>query len=166
MTTKIVNGNLLEFDAKYIVHQTNCISSSSAGLALALFDKYPWADVYHERAIGNYTHIPGNIYIRKDPNRTRPFIINAMGQFIPGGTGEMIVNGVKYEETAKMRAGYFLSCLQKIMKIKDLESIAFPWRIGCGIAQGDWDYYQKIIGIFSNKIPDVEVFIVKLPDDN
>jgi hypothetical protein len=52
------------------------------------------------------------------------------------------------------------------MKIKGLKSIAFPWRIGCGIADGDWDYYQRLIEIFSNKMPDVEVFIVKRITDN
>jgi O-acetyl-ADP-ribose deacetylase (regulator of RNase III) len=165
MTLQIIEGDLLNSDAQYIVHQTNCISTSCLGLALDLFNKYPWANVYHERAIGKYHHIPGNIYIRKDPDNISPHIINAMGQFSPGGVREIVINGIKYEETAKMRAVYFLNCLQKIMKIKDLKSIAFPWGIGCGLAQGDWDYYQKLIEVFATKVPNVDVFILKYSDN-
>jgi O-acetyl-ADP-ribose deacetylase (regulator of RNase III) len=166
MAVKIVEGDLLDFKVQYIVHQTNCISSGAAGLACWLFEKYPWANIYHERTIGRYRHIPGNIYIRKDEALSEPHVINAMGQFIPGGPGEAALNNVRYEETAKMRAAYFISCLQKIMKINDLKSIAFPYKIGCGNAEGDWEYYQKLINSFADKVPNVEVFIVKRPGDN
>jgi hypothetical protein len=42
-------------------------------------------------------------------------------------------------------------------------SFAFPWRIGCGAAGGDWVRYLKAIRAFSEMI-DGDVTVYKLPD--
>ena len=63
-------------------------------------------------------------------------------QFIsgpPGSTFE-IAPGIEVSETAEVREKLFLQCL-KALKIeveqREIKSIAFPWRIGCGLAGGD-----------------------------
>jgi hypothetical protein len=78
-----------------------------------------------------------------------------LGQYYPG---------CKYPTSKKdgkpARLAYFESCLKQ-MKALDGD-FAFPWRIGCGAAGGDWDLYLELIEKFSNEI-DGEVRIYKLP---
>ena len=38
---KVINGNLLEAQEQYIIHQCNCVSVNAKTLAKQLFDKYP-----------------------------------------------------------------------------------------------------------------------------
>lgn len=166
MTVPVIEGDLLESDAQYIIHQTNCVSHGASGLAYFLFDKFPYADVYAERKRDNIWHKPGNIYIRGG-NGDR-LVINAMGQFMPGnpsGTVQL-TGGVEVSDTPDMRIHYFLSCMSHVMKADDLESIDFPYRIGCGIAGGDWVYYRKVINSFAKKVPHATVRIIKRPEDD
>jgi O-acetyl-ADP-ribose deacetylase (regulator of RNase III) len=168
MTVPIIEGDLLESDAQYIIHQTNCVSHGASGLAYFLFDKFPYADVYAERKRDNIWHKPGNIYIRGG-NGDR-LVINAMGQFMPGGPGgeTQLTAGVMVSDTPEQRINYFLSCMSHLInrhEEENLESIDFPWRIGCGLGNGDWDYYRKIINSFAKKVPQAQVRIIKRPED-
>ena len=164
MSTSIIEGSLLDSDAKYIVHQTNCISYGASGLAEFIFRKFPYADIYKERKINGNWHLPGNIYI--SGGGANRFIINAMGQFLPGKPASNTVAGLLIKETAEVRVKYFSKCLSSIACINDLSSIDFPWRIGCGLAGGDWDQYYKMIDSFATKVSTVRVRIVKRPEDN
>lgn len=149
MTLKVFNGNILDSSAKYIAHQTNCISTHSAGLAKQIFERFPYADVYSERALANHADAPGTIAIRGDGKDHR-FIIGMMAQYFPGAP--------KYPESTKdgalARKRYFFSCLEHISKIPDLESIAFPYGIGCGMAGGDWKWYEEVLEKFANYLGD------------
>jgi hypothetical protein len=71
------------------------------------------------------------------------FVINLMGQYSPGK--------VTKNETAEMREKWFTDCLNEILKIHDLESIGFPYNIGCGLAGGDWKNYYEMIEQFAEK---------------
>lgn len=47
---EIIEGDLLNATEKYICHQTNCLSQgSAAGIARAIFDRFPYADIYHDQ---------------------------------------------------------------------------------------------------------------------
>ena len=60
------------------------------------------------------------------------------------------------------RQGFFRKCLIAILQeIKDIDSIAFPYGIGCGAAGGDWNKYFEMIEGFSNYV-DGEVIIYRL----
>jgi len=141
---EIIKGDLLESDCKYIAHQCNCISKNSAGIAKDIFNKFPYANTYSDRGEPDN---PGTIKIVGDGQEQR-YIINMYAQYYPGKS--------KYPD-AKLdgiltREQYFYKCLGKIAKIPDLESIGFPWMIGCGIAGGDWAWYLGQINIFTNYI--------------
>lgn len=43
---KIIDGDLFETDAKFIVHQVNCMGRMGSGVALQVKEKYP--HVYEE----------------------------------------------------------------------------------------------------------------------
>ena len=129
-----------------------------------MFEKFPYSDIYAPRA--NYTREelplpgeePGNIVIKGNGLDER-YVINMIGQMFPGN--------VKYPDSMKdgfaARQTYFKDCLLKIMKIDNLESVAFPDHIGCGVAGGSWEIYEKLIDIFAKKV-NAEVFIYKLSE--
>lgn len=166
MSVPVIEGDLLESDAQYIIHQTNCISKGVSGLAKFIFEEYPYADVYAERRRDNTWHKPGNIYVRGG-NGDR-LVINAMGQFMPGSPKNEkfdLAYGITFMDSRSTRISYFLKCMSYVMQADDLESIDFPWRIGCGLAGGDWDHYRKIINSFAKKVPNVQVRIIKRSQD-
>lgn len=46
MALEVVEGDLLEAPEQYIVQQSNCATTYAAGLAQAIAEKFPHADVY------------------------------------------------------------------------------------------------------------------------
>ena len=141
MTTNIEfkNGDITQSSEKYIVHQCNCISNYSLGLAKTIFEKFPYAECYINREKND---IAGTIQIKGNGLDQR-YIINLFGQFSPGKP--------KKNETNFQRLKYFKRCLFEISKIPDLESVAFPKNIGCGLAGGNWDDYYNEILFFASK---------------
>jgi hypothetical protein len=81
-----------------------------------------------------------------------------MGQFYPGVASE------KSMETPQMRHGWFVSALMKIQDIPDLESVAFPYKIGCGLAGGNWEFYRSCIDTLAEATP-AKVSIYKLESE-
>jgi len=168
MNYTLINGDLLESDAKYICHQCNCITTSSSGIAAAIFNKFPYSNIYTHRESYFIDQLPlegeqpGDIVIKGNGKDER-YIINMMGQLYPGGIKYQ--NSTKDGELARQR--FFKDCLLKIMKIEDLESIAFPFKIGCGLADGNWDIYEKLIDTFAKVMnnKNVKTYIYKY-DEN
>jgi O-acetyl-ADP-ribose deacetylase (regulator of RNase III) len=153
-------GDLLLAPNKYIVHQTNCVSEGkAAGLAYYLFNKFPHADCYKNRSEPS---IPGTLDIRGDGLNTR-FVVNLMGQYLPGSSW-----GDTQGDAPEDRKFYFHRCLSRLAKIDNLVSVAFPYKIGCGIAGGDWDWYYNNICKFAEHVKNkqqAEVVIYQRPED-
>jgi len=142
---EIITGDLLDATEKYIAHQTNCVSIGGAsGIARAIFDKYPHADCYMSHT---KTDIPGTIEVRGNGVDKR-FVINMFAQFYPGGLRypDSDLDGIKAREK------YFHQCLLRVAKITDLESIAFPYKVGCGIAGGNWEHFLGTLTNFAKYV--------------
>jgi O-acetyl-ADP-ribose deacetylase (regulator of RNase III) len=160
-----IEGDLLKSDKQFIVHQCNCVSHRSAHLAQAVFNKFPYADIYSPREGVDHDDLPlvgeepGRIVIKGNGQDQR-YVINLLGQLFPG---------MKFPDSTKdgnkAREGFFKQGLDRIAQIPNLQSIAFPWCIGCGAAGGDWDNYLTMIMDFAREMEDVEVVIVKLKED-
>ena len=144
---KIVNGDLLLADEKYIVHQCNCVSTNAKTLALQIFKKYPFSNSYQQRN-GDKTKFskPGTIEIFCSDNNDKS-IVNFYSQFYPSTP--------KYSNDSYIkRLNWFKECLNKLLEIKDIfkqKSIALPYNIGCGAAGGDWKDYFKILKDFAEQ---------------
>jgi len=150
----IKDGDLLNATETYICHQCNCVSTgSAAGLARVIFDRLPYADIYKDR---DGMDMPGTIVVAKGTKS----IINILGQFYPGG--------ISYEyselDGREARKRYFKLALWEMAKTLPGSSFAFPWRVGCGIAGGDWGEYIGILKSFESYI-DGDVAIYRLPGD-
>ena len=147
----ILNCDLLDSNADYIAHQCNATGNRSAGLAAALFKKWPKANIYS----GKYkqeNRTLGEIISRKVDNTT---ILNMI---IQKDTGKP-----KPGDSMRQRLEYFETCLSKIIEIHSTPfTIAFPYGIGCGLAGGIWSEYEKILKQFASNHPSVSVIICKL----
>lgn len=137
---EIINGDICNSDTQYIAHQCNCVTNHGKGLSKTIFNKYPYSDIYGIR--NNYTDIPGTIIVLGDGINNR-YVINMMSQFYPGKA--------RYgNDTIVKRREWFWKCLYKISQIQEIESISFPYNIGCGLAGGNWNEYFTMIQSFSN----------------
>ena len=149
-----IDGNILESDAQYIVHQCNCVTDHASGLAYKIFRKYPYSDTYRSDFLPeNKTRKPGTIHILGDGEGKR-FVINLYGQVFPGKINK---GGL---DTEGKRLRYFINALKEISEIEGLRSVAFPKKIGCDLAGGNWGIYRELIEDFADNNPDVEVLII------
>lgn len=154
---QIIEGDILEWNGQYLAHQCNCVSRGEnvgGGLYASLVKKYPHADVYAECDPERVSK-RGSIVVRcglRGENK----IISMFAQTYPG-------KPLQPDDTKEMRLIWFKECLKHISKIRDLTQIAFPWGIGCGLAQGEWKDYSALIQEFSDRNPHIDVCIVKLP---
>lgn len=154
---EIITGDLLEAKEKYIAHQCNCLTQNSAGTAKAIFDKFPYANTYERRVrlpdgTNSIIDTPGTIIIMGNGQDQR-FVINMYAQYYPGKS--------KYPKSTldgtPVRLDYFYKCLLRVAKIPDLESIAFPWRIGCNLGGGDWEHYLGTLTNFAQYVGEKDV---------
>jgi O-acetyl-ADP-ribose deacetylase (regulator of RNase III) len=141
-----VSGNLLDSNEQYIVHQCNCITTHSKGLSTQIFRAYPEADTYSR----NDTRKPGTIHVFDK-------VINLYGQKYPGKS--------RSHSIAKQRLHWFQKGLFEILELNPV-SVAFPFKIGCGLAGGKWEHYLRLIELFEvslcEKNPEANVVIYKL----
>lgn len=148
----VTYNNLLCSKEQYIAHQCNATSTYGKGLSKQIFSKYPYADIYSIRKKEGFDE-PANIIVKNDPNGQNVSVINMIAQRFPGRP--------KSGDTSKMRVQWFAECLSQIENIDNIQSIAFPYQIGCGLARGDWKTYKKMIKDFAER-SGIKVVIYKL----
>lgn len=147
-------GDILEADEQFIVHQCNCRSKKYSGLAYSIFTTWPYANTYTDVALWRE---PGSIHVFHPYKRQRG-IINLYSQVYPGKHDDR--DSIDSEHA---RIKYFFEGLLKIAELEP-ESLAFPYFIGCGLAQGDWNKYEGMLQLFAERIvPDVKVTMYELP---
>jgi len=141
---EIVTGDLFDATEKYLCHQCNCVTNKAAHLAFDMFEKFPHADIYTSRT----THDkPGTIIIKGDGQQER-YVAALLGQYYPGRARYPMssLDGLAPREK------YFYHALLRLSQVPDLESVAFPWRIGCGAAGGDWEHYLGTLTNFAQYV--------------
>lgn len=128
---EIIYGNLLESNAHYICHQVNCLGVMGAGVAKQIKAKYPQVffeyQVLCDRHKDNPARLLGSAQImRPSPMTTEPLICNLFGQVGYGCR--------KQTDLPALRK----ACERVASLAREGEAIAMPYRIGCGLAGGDW----------------------------
>lgn len=138
MTLSILIDDILDIELsenEYIAQQCNATHNRCFGLSSALFKKYPKANIYNgKNKVENRT--VGDIIVKEK-------IINIIGQKHQGKQS--------HDDTNNMRLKWFNSALSKIEKIPNIKRVYMPYRIGCGLAGGNWDAYLKCLVEWSNK---------------
>jgi len=160
---KIVHGDLLEATEQCIAHQCNCVTTYAAGTAKAIFDRFPYADVYKTRINNRPTKsgiekMLGTVQLCGNGVDQR-YVINMFAQLYPGKP--------KFPESqldgSIVRQWHFSRCLDEIvLDLEGVTSVAFPWKIGCNLAGGDWKVYRKMIKVFAQCNPQIQIAIYKM----
>ena len=151
MGVRLIRGNLLDSDAKYICQQVNCQGAMGAGLAKQIAEKWPnvkkeyvkFCDSKKQKQdlLGDIQLVTANGGFQKKDD---PLILNIFGQFYYGH------EGVYTDYSALIKA------FRKINQIYKGESLAFPYGFGCGLAGGEWQDVEELIVKY---LPDCDVTI-------
>jgi O-acetyl-ADP-ribose deacetylase (regulator of RNase III) len=155
MPLKIFKGNLLNAKQDVIVHQVNCQGSFGAGLAKQIADKYPKA----KREYMEYCKTKKDINLLGDCLITETIdydIANLFGQLYYGSYGDYYNEHGRQTDYKALE--YALDTLKRITKGK---TIAFPYGIGCGLANGEWSEVKSLI---RDTFTDQTVWIYKLEE--
>lgn len=132
---KVIKGDLLAIEVGIICHQVNCQGVMAAGLAKSLKAKYPICFESYSKYCKAGQFRPGMVqFCRVNPEL---FICNLAGQ---DGYG-----------VDKRHTDYqaLEVCLTKLYaKSLELNLIPYlPYKMGCGLAGGDWAIVSKLIEI-------------------
>lgn len=139
------NGDLLKSDCTVVMHQANCQKTMGAGIAKAISKMYPGAylvdknsNLSPEERFGTFTH-----YTSKDNGVT---VVNLYGQ-LHFGRGGNFTNYDKLESAIDS----FLSYAKDNKNEIDLSKVGVPYKIGSGLAGGDWKVVNNLIEKQSRK---------------
>lgn len=140
---KIINGNILDVTRGYIVHQVNCQDAMGAGVARALYEKYPKVkeDFY---AMGAKTTPQQRFGILQALKVTDELVVcNSYSQFYFGGGDK------NYTDENKLIKNIFLA---SAWAAKHQVNCYIPYLIGCGLAGGNWEVIWESIKDIDNLI--------------
>lgn len=166
---KIVEKNIFDSKANFIVHQVNCQGVMGSGLARQVAERYPLVDreyrryVFHYKKknikmLGTVQYVPTEVWAvglvdtlkndRIDTYDTNyQYIVNLFGQDSYG-------TGVQTDLTEMKNA--FIDIRDKALSVN--ATIAMPFRIGSCRGGAKWsDVYSIIKEVFENSGLDVEI---------
>ena len=144
------NSDILEVDnTQIIAQQCNCKSKTCKGLSEDIANKYPYADFYSTRKEDSN---PGTIKVVGSPKKGERYVCAMFAQLNPGKP--------KKGDTSSQREGWFKECLGRISLKKGVKSVAFPYKIGCGLAGGNWVAYSSMIEKWAEENPNIKVKII------
>lgn len=132
-----IKDNIFINPPDVICHCCNCFHVMGAGIAKEITSR--WSEVYKKDKTTDYASRLklGTIGVVKLENCTKPsYIINMYGQFEYG----KVQRYLDYEA--------FYKCLIKLrdfMKEKPDLVLGIPYKIGCGLAGGDWNIVKTMI---------------------
>ena len=139
-------GNLLDSNCDIIVHQVNCQKVMGSGIAKQIRDR--WPDVYSD-----YCNFIDYGFDNGVCRYSYDFLGSTQFVFV---NGKIVVNFFsqdQYLPRGVCHTNYeaFRTCCQNLkhnIKLRCIDGgsvIGFPYKIGCGLAGGDWSIVSKII---------------------
>lgn len=168
---KIVDGNLFDSKANFIVHQVNCQGVMGSGVALQVKERFPHVEVEYRKYVqrckknnlnplGTVQYVPSEVWALVMVNTMKndnvfaydnnyQYIVNLFGQD-DYGIGEQHTN-------LKAMKNAFLDIRKKSQAIG--ATVAMPYKIGSFRGGADWnDVYKIIKDVFNNSDIDVEIY--------
>lgn len=137
---EVVEGDILLSDRDIIVHQVNCINVMGGGIAKAIAERYlnvkreyykyvrsfkdssellgnvQFVDTYDDKIVAN---VFGQEFIRSSPRDKKVYTVT-----------DALLNGLRQVKALAEKNNY---------------TIAIPYGIGCGMANGDWNEIRPAI---------------------
>ena len=150
----VLNRNILESKEDFICHQVNCKGVMGAGVARALYEKWPqvkseYLSFYRSKTsnckskqeLDEVTKSLLGQYQLVEINKVGfpRYVINIFSQYDYGG------NKCHTDYSAISRAVNFL-----FLRYRS-STFAFPYGFGCGLAGGNWDDVFHLISLLADK---------------
>ena len=134
-----VMGDLLKADADVIVHQVNCQGVMGAGVAKQIREQFPNTYNKYRALCMNFKSNTSAMLGMCQYVQEEPFVIcNAFGQ------------DFYYRNSVQTQYDKLEKCFYDIAEKYRGKRVALPWKIGCGLAGGDWDVvYEMIFSILA-----------------
>ncbi len=170
MSITLVSADILTSKEQFIVQQNCCTAVRAHGLSSVIAGAFPGCDPYASRrqlkgnwAVAEDRPEPGSLLVL-EREEGDPSIICAFAQYYHGkpfaySGKDPLVLGVA--DGYADRFGYFKSCLGLIAELKP-RSVAFPYKIGCGLAGGSWNLYEAELNAWSKRNPGIDVKIYRI----
>lgn len=157
-------GCITKATEEYIVHQCNCTVVKPHGLSATIAKTFPDACAYARRRQLTPTRNLAVLEDRPKPGTIAVFgerpVISLFGQFEMGRSGAFD-RGLGVPDSPADRIKYFKAGLIEIAKLNP-KSLAFPYKIGCGLGGGDWPTYRKMLEDFAQQMPDTKITLYTL----
>lgn len=138
MAIEIVRRDLLKAEVDVIAHQVNCMGVMGAGVARQIRDACPSAYQSYmalcDNAPESRDKLLGSIMLCSRPlDADWPFgyVAHLFGQY---GYGRYPKRYTDYKALRRCFASLAIN-----MRQMGLSSLAMPYKIGCGLAGGDWE---------------------------
>lgn len=158
---EIVKGDLLKSNLPLIAHQTNCLGVMGGGIAKAIRNK--WNSVYAQYVnyCKNFDYskaLLGKCQICITGEAPTKLVANLFGEYSFTESVAPYENRHTDYDALKLA----LINLREFCKDEEITEIGIPYKLGCGLAGGDWDgvVYPMIQEIFSDD--SIKLFIYKL----
>lgn len=132
---KVVNGDLLKASEDIIAHQCNAQGVMGSGVAKMIRKQYP--KVYDDYVLFCKEQSPFNLMGKcQIVNCGDKIVANLIGQL---NYGRM---NVRYTDYDALR-----NALVKLKRFAEDHAltVALPYNVGCGLANGEWSVVEKII---------------------
>lgn len=147
-----IKGNIFNTTVKYIMHQVNAQGVMGAGIAKAIKDDISYKDFMEYREfcrIHNKNALGAVLIIDSVSNPNRHYL-NVIGQQYYGRNPNIVYTDYNALKTA---------FLQIAESLPEGTGIAIPYRMGAGLANGDWQVIKNLIQTYLNKL---NVFVYRL----
>lgn len=146
-------GNLFDSKADVLCHQVNLFGVMGGGIAAEVKERFPNAYLRYKDHCSEYNFskaLLGSSLIVPTNEKREQYIANCFSQD-DFSKSDCATDYVKMEEC-------FIYVLNW-MKQNGMKSVAFPYKIGCGIAGGDWRIVEPIIEkVFKDSGVTVEIW--------
>lgn len=143
MIKEIIDGDILDCKEKHIAHQVNALminrGGNAQGVAAVIFKKFPTSDIYKKNSVENTYLIKLGGVIKRLAISDKKIIYNIVGQMKPGRHEKI------GDDSDIHRLKGFVHALKTIHAEIGEEPIAMPYKIGCGLAGGNWSVYEEVL---------------------
>nr|BDT61667.1 MAG: wsv206-like protein [Marsupenaeus japonicus endogenous nimavirus] len=168
---QLIDGDIFDLTFRKpnvcICQQCNCVALKTHGLSKDIANMFGLYANSYARRKGKYTNIadpqsrgvPGSLEFCKGT----PCVANLFSQYMYGKPGQYNVS-VKDDDLMKgitldtydTREEYMCTCLDNLLEIlannhADIDTVVFPYKIGCELAGGNWTRYVEMINNFADK---------------
>ena len=153
MALRFEQGDIVKGNYPAFCQQVNCKGVMGAGLAKQIREKYPEV----------YTSYKNHLWRCNDFGESPLGSVNVVHLSDGRWCANMFAQNTYGRTGIHTDYSAFRKCLEALtLKLTpNIESIAFPYGIGCGLAGGDWYLIKGLIENFSHKVKQKVIIVVR-----